>query len=262
MGRNDSSKTRVVPVFAALKHMDPTGRTWLRRLMTLGSSSVNVSTLESVGELPATHPDWWGKNERRLPPPPRLLKWLVQNVSAPATENGWAGGVAKTKRRRLVSGDAKTIAEALHLLRERPTRRAWYVLEGESRPDACLETDRVLLVVEGKRSESGATSATTWMPRRSQILRHMDAATEIADGRRVFGLMIVEGLPGADGPSQYWLTEAADQVAHTLVADSLPHRTALEREQVVDGFLGVTTWQCMCREFGLLLFKEGATAHG
>ena len=57
------------------------------------------------------------------------------------------------------------------------------MLEGRSRPDACFETDAMLVVIEGKRTERKATAVTTWMRTRSQMLRHMDAALEISRGK-------------------------------------------------------------------------------
>jgi len=139
------------------------------------------------------------------------------------------------------------------LLDAKPRRRVWYVLEGRTQPDACLESETFLLVLEGKRTERKATSSTTWLPRRSQILRHMDAAFEISEGRRVFGLMIVEGPGGADSvtPSAYWLNQAEEEISDSSLSASLPHRTVAERAHIAEGFLGVTTWQAVCKRFGL-----------
>ena len=53
-------------------------------------------------------------------------------------------------------------------------------------------------MVEGKRTESSTTTKTTWMKKRSQLIRHMDAAWEVAKGRAVLGLLLVEGE--ADDP--------------------------------------------------------------
>src|SRR4029077_17960689 len=117
----------------------------------------------------------------------------VANACAPASDALWGSPSTKAKRKSLVARDAATIDEALRLLATAPTLGKWYVLEGRSQPDACLETDTILLVIEGKRTERKATAVTTWMPRRSQMLRHMDAAWDIRRGKRVLGLMIVEG---------------------------------------------------------------------
>jgi hypothetical protein len=81
----------------------------------------------------------------------------------------------------------------------------------------------------------------------------MDAAWEIRGEKRVFGLMVVEGRGGADAvtPDVHWLTEANSQVLEATLTKSLPHRGVSERHQIADDFLGVTTWQRLCAEFGL-----------
>ena len=85
------------------------------------------------------------------------------------------------------------------------------------------------------------------------MLRHMDAALEISRGKRVLGLMIVEGEGGAaaTAPSDHWLREADNQLLETTVADSLPHRDPGQRNLIAEGFLGVTTWQRVCAAFEL-----------
>ena len=190
-----------------------------------------------VGSLITGHPRWWGKTERRLDPPKALLRWLITHAQAPSSRVLWGSAGTRAKRERLFSGDRDTIVEALRLLEESPTPRSWYVLEGRSQPDACLETDSIILVI-------------TWMPQRSQMLRHMDAAMEVRGARRVLGLMIVEGPGGADAivPSAYWLSQAELQVGEDALEVSLPHRSLAERQDIADGFLGVTTWQRVCAD--------------
>lgn len=254
MGIYDSSRTRVVPVFDALMDRDPGGRTWLLPLLHLGSRSAGRLDEVATAALLPGHPRWWGKNERRLDPPKSLLRWLVANACAPASDALWGGPATRAKRERLVARDTETINEALRLLEtSAATFRKWYVLEGRSQPDACLEANTTLVVIEGKRTEHKATAVTTWMRSRSQMLRHMDAAWDIGGGKRVLGLMIVEGQGGADAttPNNHWLTQANDQVLAETLADSLPHRDPVERNQIADGFLGVTTWQRVCAAFGL-----------
>lgn len=253
MGKQNSSRTRVVPVFDALMDKDPSGRTWLAALLGLGSRSAGQVDATAVGPLLPDHPRSWGNNERRLDPPKGLLHWLVANCSAPTSDTLWGGASTRAKRERLIAKDLEVVAEAHRLLEEASAARRWYVLEGPSWPDACLVTDALFVVVEGKRTERKATATTTWMRARSQMLRHMDAAWEVRDGRRVLGLMIVEGLGGADPtvPSDHWLKQAGNQVLEPTLSTSLPHRTRAERNQIASGFLGATTWQRVCAEFGL-----------
>src|SRR5207249_4827014 len=158
MGRFNSSKTRVAPVFNALLTRDPTGQTWLPRLVMLGSRSSSIAGISDVGALPGDHPAWWGRNERGFRPPVALLRWLVRNASEPASLRAWGAETTRRRRKLLVRRDPKTVQQALELLDGKIPRRAWYVLEGESRPDACLQTDRILLVAEGKRTEPKGTT--------------------------------------------------------------------------------------------------------
>ena len=251
MGIYNSSTTRVQPVFDRLVDSDPTGRSWLMRLLQLGSRAGEIALPQDVGELESGHPRWWGQHERRLRPPARLLEWLVQNVSEDAVIRSKDTGPKREKRLLLAQHDPLTISDALSGIRQARERRAWYLLEGESCPDAFIQTANTLLVIEGKRTESSCTSKTTWMACRSQLIRHMDAAFEMHDGRRVLGLLIVEGPDSSDGltPSPFWLREANDQISRETLTASLPHRTPEERHALASGMLGATTWQRVCQEF-------------
>lgn len=255
MGKNNSSKTRVVPVFNALIEKDPTGRSWLPRLLRLGSRADRSLIPSEIGELeapPTKSGTWWGDDERDLVAPATLLELLLDRVDPETVGRSGDRDAVRAKRELLANKDAATLAEARALLKGGSRRRGWHVLEGPSYPDACLQTPEVLLVVEGKRTERKCTTTTRWMKQRSQLLRHMDGAHEVAGGRVVLGLLVVEGS-GRDvtKPSPHWLEESNAQIEEKMVSGSLPHRSAEERERIVCGVLGVTTWQAVSREFGL-----------
>src|SRR5437773_3390138 len=208
----------------------------------LGSISSSMPGISDVGPLPGDHPAWWGRNERGFRPPVALLRWLVRNASEPASLRAWGAETTRRRRKLLVRRDPKTVQQALELLDGKIPRRAWYVLEGESRPDACLQTDRILLVAEGKRTEPKGTTTTTWMKHRDQLVRHMDAAWEVRGSKRVLGLLIVEAEQPDQMPRE-WVGEADAQFSRSNLASSLPHRTSQERDAIGAGFLGTTTWQ-------------------
>ena len=254
MGIFDSSKTRVAPVFDRLFHYDPRGTVWLDGLIRLGSRRSEVDLLSSAGELVPGHPRTWGEDERSLSPPLGLLEWLVRNVSAEAVEESMSQTSEATfkKRRALARRDLDVQREALDRLRGGERGKKWFVLEGQSSPDACLETDRIVLVVEGKRTERSTTITTTFMERRSQLIRHMDAAWEVADGRRVLGLLLVEGeRPDPMLVPERWSSASDEQIQPALLLPSLPHRTGEERDIIAGGVLGTATWQRVCEEFNI-----------
>jgi hypothetical protein len=165
----------------------------------------------------------------------------------------WGTDATREKRKKLIARDPATIAEAVRLLKTRTRPGVWYVLEGNSAPDVFLETTNALIVIEGKRTERKGTISTTWMPKRSQMLRHMDAAWEIRGAKRVLGLMIVEGDGGADAVtvSSHWANQAKQQILEHTLTESFPHRRVEERRQIAGGFLGATTWQRVCTEFAI-----------
>jgi len=98
--------------------------------------------------------------------------------------------------------------EAMRLLgRDDAIERAWYLLEGPSCPDVFLETDDLIVVIEGKQTESGPTTNTSWMPLRHQMLQHIDAVWDIRNGHQCVGFFIVES--GAEGETpNHWLDAA------------------------------------------------------
>ena len=252
MGQHDSSLTRVAPVFDQLLRMDRAGASWLARLLRLGHRADLSALPADLGTLQADGPGAWGRNERALPPPLSLLGWLVQNVTEEAVKASGDRGETLVKRTKLARRDSETTAEALERLRAGERGRRWFVFEGHSYPDAVLETDKALVVVEGKRTERTTTTKTKWMSSRSQLLRHMDAAWEIADGRVVLGLLLVEGADPqpSEVPEKWRAASERDCVAESLRA-SLPHRSPEVRTEIARGLLGVATWQRVCETFEL-----------
>jgi len=124
------------------------------------------------------------------------------------------------------------------------------VLEGRSAPDVFLATPEAVIVVEGKRTEAGPTTGTRWLPGRHQMLRHLDAAYEVAGRRAVLGFFLVEGGESGEPPPA-WLDAARATLAPETLAASLPHRPEPEREAIARGFLGVATWQELADRCGL-----------
>ena len=246
-GQYDSSKTRVVPVFEALKRLN---RSWIRELLFLAEGPA-VSTRPRDADLTFAN-GHWGEHELGLQPPVALLAWLVRNLAPPMDASNLGDDEVRRKRRQLIDRDPAAVSEALELLRSTPAERAWYVLEGRTYPDAFIETPDALLVVEGKRTEAGPTTDTTWMAGRHQIWRHMDAAWEIRGRRLVCGLFIVEGDPTAtEVVPQVWQQAVRDALAEKALAGSFPHRGAAERSMIAEGFLGAVTWQRVCQELGV-----------
>lgn len=253
MGQYDSSKTRVAPVFDTLIARDNTGASWVDSLLALGSRADIVSSIPRSLRLVAGHGCRWGNLEVALPAPQLLLEHLVQHLDPMLVQASRDKGETLARRMELARQHAPTIATALQRLRSGERGKKWFVLEGDSRPDALLETPDVVICIEGKRTEAACTTSTSWMRRRSQLIRHMDAALDVFPNRRILGMLVVEGFGGAEAldPSDHWIAESNAQYEGSMLDDSLPHRTPEERARVGGGVLGVTTWQFVCNATGV-----------
>jgi hypothetical protein len=197
-------------------------------------------------------------------PPTVLLQWLIACGRPKPGRPLGTSALTIAKRTSLVQRDPAVIGEALGLLSQAPIpARAWYVLEGPSQPDVYLETDDTIVVIEGKRTESGPTRTTDWMESRDQMLRHLDCAHASRGARTVLGFMVVEGAGGASATSvpQPWADAAAETVAAPMLGASLPHRLEAERAAIAESFLGVTTWQAVCAKVGIE-FSALPVTHG
>jgi hypothetical protein len=244
-GRRNSMRTRVVPMFCELMRRDPTGMTWLSRLLALArrDGQQEEVPLPNGPILEAR----FGGTERPLEPPRSLLRWLVEHperLNAPKK-----GQDQPAKRLRLLSGAARERDEAINLLtRSKVPPREWYVLEGASYPDVFVRTRTGIVVIEGKRTEADVTTKTTWMPVRHQMLRHLDGAWDLREDHRVVGMFIVEGEGGNDAVavSRSWMDRCAATVKPDVLESSLPHRSAPDRAAIARAYLGVTTWQAVC----------------
>jgi hypothetical protein len=241
-GVYDSSKTRVAPVFDQLRLRTDD---WVRTLLNLAQHGAGTPVGDDI-DLAFVQGSW-GATERGIHPPVALLSWLIRNLMPPMKPTE-----INDDRQKLLARDPATIERALQLLRSGGAGRAWHVFEGPTYPDAIIETPGARIVIEGKRTEAGPTTSTTWMAGRHQIWRHMDAAWELRGGLAVFGLFLVEGAPERprDVPP-IWENAARDTLTELAIDASFPHRSTVERDAIARGFLGVATWQRVCSCFGV-----------
>ncbi len=248
MGIYDSSKTRVQPVFDQLRAADGTGRSWLSRLLTLPRREdgfVWSQESEQLGPLLVAE---WCPREHQLQPPKALLRWLIEHPRRDPPES-LGGPVSAQQRQRLLQGDPAARERALALLDQKQTGKEWHIFEGATSVDAYLETAELIVLIEGKRTEPGPTTHTTWMPCRDQMLRNLDDAWDERGSRQLVAFYIVEGQQpsgAAVAVPPNWQKAVTETVSASVLEASLPHRTPEERSAIANVFLGATTWQAVC----------------
>jgi hypothetical protein len=239
-GQFDSSKTRVVPFFKAIA-----GRSdeWVRSL--LGSARHGHSECVVPTDCDLTYLNGeWGVNEHPYHAPKSLLRWMVQNPSRLRKQTS-----SHKQRHRLLQGDPAELAKALREIEASDGGRTWFSLEGTTFPDAVITTRDAVVVVEGKRTESGPTTKTSWLEGRHQMWRHIEGAWAARDGRQVFGIFMVDS-PTTELPHK-WQRDAEATSTAGAIASSFPHRSLSEQSELARCFRGVTTWRAACALLGV-----------
>lgn len=242
-GINDSSLTRVQPVFSMLaRRADPS---WMLRLLRLGSRASKLDLPDVAGRL--TSPPVF---EHACLAPEDLLRWMITNpgrLDWSKLERSELAASTIEKRRALRDGDMLVMQEALALLEargRRPGSGRWHVLEGVTKVDCALFGEDVTIFVEGKRTEPRLTEDVSWLRGRDQVVRNLDCLR--VDPRRAarwFVVLVVDEDSTAEAEARR-LDHGGERVQAAL-----PHLPADDVEQLWSRYAGYTTWQAIQREF-------------
>ena len=253
-GRRDSSLTRVRPFFGALLAADPTGSAWLGRLLAIAPRAAAAlgPLLHTPGTLLAplssmTANGRLGCFEYPVAPPRALLAWLIEHPEELEWPEGERYSAETTRLRRALIRDeppgsrAEVQAQARRLAMTRPpSAREWWRFEGTSMIDCVLMTEKLVVTIEGKRTER-LSAATDWYPKRSQLVRNLEAAKQLAQGRSWASILI----------SETPLPAGSDAGLDAVLLDSAPHLDAARRAELHRAYLGNVTWTQACQATGL-----------
>jgi hypothetical protein len=252
-GLHDSSLTRVRPFFGALIVRDPTGKSWLGGLLgsTPHGEAVLGAALRAPGKLESglttrAMNGRLGCFEFGVAPSKQLLRWYVEHPDKLVWPKGKTYSTETVRMREALlcgkdPGRAEAQSQALELLQTRTGEtRGWWRFEGTSMVDCVLMTPQLVVTIEGKRTEP-LSAATDWYPKRSQLVRNLEAAKQLANGRP-WATMILSEDP---------LPEGTDSGLSTLLPTSAPHLDNAGREQLRRHYLGNLTWQQACDATGL-----------
>lgn len=179
--------------------------------------------------------------EFSLPPSNAFLKWLIENPDQLQWPNGQIySEPTQTKRRSLLDGDKNIQTEALQALSKNGAEKSskkWWAFEGFTEVDCLIETDSLILAVEGKRTEKGPSAGVNWYPARNQIVRNLESVMQYAVDK-LFAVILV------DEENSFKLTQE-------IIDDSLPHLSAKQRTELVSHYLGSTSWKSVCDVTGI-----------
>lgn len=249
----DSSLTRVRPFFHQLIEADPSGESWLPPLIAatahgdqvFGNVATDPGPLLGALVEPGSK-GYLGCFEYPVGPARSLLHWYVDH----ADELVWpkvskfSDDTVRWRRALLYDeppGRAQAQQAAHAFVDSKPTTvREWWRFEGTSMIDCVLMTPKLVLTIEGKRTEP-LSAATDWFPQRSQLVRNLEAAKQLAKGR-AWGSMLM---------SETVVPEGTDEALDDALPASAPHLIDVERNELHAHYLGNLTWEAGCQAAGV-----------
>lgn len=258
-GTENSSITRVRPIFQALFKLDITGKKWLPEIIQMANAGdqlkVDTNNINILPELlnKRTYKDrilqlydidslqLENCFEYSTPPPQKFLSWLIQNPDklsyeqvrfedfSDETREMRENLFSYNGREKQAETQKKALAELADVKNAGSARR-WWAFEGFTEVDCYLETENLVLLVEGKRNEP-LSSTTMWYPKRNQIVRNLEVAQEI--GRRKNKEYAV--LLASEKPVEFDFEED--------IKTGLPHFNKEENDEIRNHYLGNIYWE-------------------
>lgn len=252
---DNGSLTTVEPFFTSLLRRDAAGASWLPALL---AATPYADRLDELVEAPG-----WLQTQLAVPgasgrlacfeypaaAPKRLLAWYIDHpdrlVWPPGAEANVSAEAVRL-RRVLIDDDppgtrsrAQERAHAL-LTRSSGLTPAWWRFEELTTLDCVLITERLVVTIQAERS-GGQPPATPWYPQRPQLVRNLEAARHLADGKR-FASIVLSQRPRPD---------ATDEHLERVLPVAAPHLDELERRELHDAYLGNLTWGEACDAVGV-----------
>jgi hypothetical protein len=246
-------RTPLHPLVESLFARDPGGRSWVPSLLGVwpgartrlgeivddpGYLEVPLAVRAETGMLACfSYP---------AAPTRQLLGWYIDHPEAltrpdaSPSPSPSASEETKLLRRTLLDDDppgtrVRAQDRARDLLRSgTPRSPTWWRFEEPGRLDCFLATERLVVSITAPTVRGGLCPATPWYPQRSGLVRDLEAARRLADGRAFVGVLI-----GDDEPPVELADESA--VAATFAAGT-PHLDDAGRDDLRNGYLGHLSW--------------------
>jgi hypothetical protein len=233
------------PFFTRLIARDPGGRSWFPALLAAtprgadrlgelvdepGSLDAPLAVVGATGRFACF--------DYPVGPPRELLRWYVDHPDRLTWPPGAELSEHAARLRRALMYDEPPGAQAKAQERAHELIEAsgslhpeWWKFEDATTLDCVLSTHRLMVTVLGTRREP-LGPASEWYPPRSELVRTIEAAKQLANDRGWAALLISE-QPIAQGSDEY--------LERTLAA-AAPHLSDSERDELRGAYLGNLTW--------------------
>jgi len=236
MGTKDSRYTRVKPIFDQISQ----NKNWFNILFIFALNKYKISPFNPGNIIKENA--FWGDKEKKLPPPQEYLNWMICNTDKLISNEPKYNTIdtnVKMLRQKLFKKDIDTFRKAKCSIINNHMDK-WCIFEGPSAIDVFIETEDIIFIGEGKRTEAGITKGTTWNSRRDQIIRDIDCAFNYSS-KKIYAFYILEETDGS--LDKNWNKDLLCYNDIEYFKKSLPHRYDFELELIMQSYIGCLTWQ-------------------
>ena len=235
MGKNDSSLTRVKPLFDFINKDEVK----LNQLFELFKhEKIEIIKKGSIIEFK------YGTKEKSIPPSKSRLLWMLIHLDILTRVKDYGANTKNsttfTKREQLFKGHQGTLFEAITKICKigKLPKTAWYIFEGHTKPDIYIETTDSIFVGEAKRTETNITTTTVWSENRDQLIRHIDALLD--QKKKIYSFYILDKIEFGKGIYSQRMGQYRDE---EYFKANLPHRDDKLVKRAKESFIGYIFWQ-------------------
>ena len=248
---NNSSEIRVAP-FGKLLVKDHSNVSKLLHLVKC--SNVNFGTFSNDDIFFAgNNANKNNTGEMALKPPQEHLKSIIDLIYCDENAREYfKKAVEKShvsaKENRLKMAGREYYIEDIYKAIE--NNEKWAILEGTSKPDLFIESDRFILIIEGKLTEPHTTTKTTYLMSRNQMLRHIQGAIEHNrqnnQNKKIIAFYIVP-----ETFSQIEEIKKGDKFVDILEKESVRISDHKYIDLITSSYYGYTTWEKVEKKFNI-----------
>lgn len=235
MGKNDSSLTRVKPLFDFINKDEVK----LNQLFELFKhEKIEIIKKGSIIEIK------YGTKEKSIPPSKSRLLWMLIHLDILTRVKDYGANTKNsttfTKREQLFLSDQETLCEAICKIKNvnNVPKSGWYIFEGYTNPDIYIETTDSIFVGEAKRTERDITTKTKWSENRDQLIRHIDALLD--QKKKIYSFYILDKIEFGKGIYSQRMGQYRDE---EYFKANLPHRDDKLVKRAKESFIGYIFWQ-------------------
>jgi len=265
----NSSITRVRPILGQLLQSVEGGRDRLASLINLAPHPDHLP--EELRRDPGEILTWcrrkrWSKErgypefelpgafEALVPPSGAFLRWLIENPENLHGDPDSSNDARVRTQRKALKGEAgpeerlraqREALRSLDAVGADGSDRQWWAFEGFSSVDCLIETERLILFIEGKRKDT-VSETITWYSPRNQVARNLECARQMALlGDKDFAVLVI----GEQDDKKE--AELEQSISRENLSRSFPHLPEDETAELLDRLLGSVTWQQVLQEWPL-----------